>query len=72
MKCSRVISAAAQGLASRAHHEHWHEVNPIKRQTLTPDERAKRRQREDEIERASRKRQQQIKRRFPNSKVFYC
>lgn len=71
MKFGRVISAAAQGIVSRSHHAHWSEVNPIKRQTLTPDERAKRRQREDEIERASRKRQQQIKRRFPASRILY-
>ena len=71
MKCSRVISAAAQGLVSRSHHAYWHDVNPIKRQSLTPDEKAAARHKANVLSSQSAKRQAEIKRRFPNSKIIF-
>jgi hypothetical protein len=42
MANTRLINASAQGLRMSNAHTHWHEVNPIKRQTISPEERRER------------------------------
>lgn len=68
---NRVINAAAHGLATSQYHKHWNEVNPIKRQGIMPEERREMNAAWRKHYSASNKRQAEIKRRFPNSKVLY-
>ncbi len=68
---NRVINAAAHGMATSQYHTHWQEVNPIKRQGIMPEERREMNSQWRKHWNESNKRQREIKRRFPNSKVLY-
>lgn len=39
MRASHVISMAALGLTSRSYHDHWSDCNPIKRQSISEEDR---------------------------------
>lgn len=69
-KGSRVINGAAQGLVTSQYHAYWSDVNPIKRQTLTREDHYERRKREDEAIERQRKRQELIRKVYPNSKIL--
>lgn len=62
MKYSHVVSSSALGIVTRSHHTHWNEVNPIKMQGITKEERMSARCKLDANIRAQEKRQAEIKR----------
>ena len=62
MKPSNVVSSSALGITTRAYHTHWSDVNPIKMQSLSKEERQSARAKLDANIRAQEKRQAEIKR----------
>lgn len=60
MRASRVIGMATSGMTGRSCHSHFHEVNPLKRHTLTREERWQDYQAWRESVHASKKRQRDI------------
>jgi len=62
MKPGHVVSNSALGIVTRSHHTHWNEVNPIKMQGITREERMEARRKLDANIYAQKKRQEQIRR----------
>ena len=62
MKYSHVVSSSALGIVTRAYHTHWSDVNPIKTQSVSKEERKSERAKLDANIRAQEKRQAEIKR----------
>lgn len=62
MKYSHVVSSSALGIVTRSYHTHWSDVNPIKMQSVSKEERQSERAKLDANIRAQEKRQEQIRR----------
>ena len=62
MKYSQVVSSSALGIVTRSYHTHWSDVNPIKMQSVSKEERQAARAKLDANIRAQEKRQAEIKR----------
>ena len=62
MKPGHVVSNSALGIVTRAYHTHWSDVNPLKMQGITREERQAARAKLDANIRAQEKRQAEIKR----------